>query len=143
MEQNNAATGQPTTQEVGAEAMPGDGSELESDWPSSSDETQQQPNAVVQGEEVGEINKTAAGNQKKETHSSNTHRKPKTYYRAIFIHTGCAEREWERRGWYQKEKELEKIKICSQNELVDMGRLFVQKYFQLHSNFNDIVNYTL
>ena len=24
-----------------------------------------------------------------------------------------------------------------------MGRLFAQKYFQLYSNFNDIVNYTL
>ena len=24
-----------------------------------------------------------------------------------------------------------------------MGRLFVQKYFRLHSNFSDIVNYTL
>ena len=24
-----------------------------------------------------------------------------------------------------------------------MGRLFAQKYFELYSNFNDIVNYTL
>ena len=24
-----------------------------------------------------------------------------------------------------------------------MGRLFVQQYFQLHSNFNDMVNYSL
>ena len=54
-------------QEGCAEATPGDGSKLESDCLSASDETQQQPNAVVQGKEVGEANETAAGNQKKET----------------------------------------------------------------------------
>ena len=43
----------------------------------------------------------------------------------------------------QKRKWLGKIQIWSQKEVVDMGRLFAQKYFQLYSNFNDIVNYTL
>ena len=47
--------------------MPGDGSEREIDCPTASIKTQQQPNVVVQGEEVGEANRTAAGNQKKET----------------------------------------------------------------------------
>ena len=47
-------------QEGGAEATPRDGSELESDHPSASNETQQQPSAVVQA-------KKAADNQKKET----------------------------------------------------------------------------
>ena len=41
-----------------------------------------------------------------------------------------------------KKKRLEKIQIQSQKEVVDMGRLFAQKYFQLYSNFNDIVTYT-
>ena len=36
-----------------------------------------------------------------------------------------------------------KIQIWSQKEVVDMGRLIVQQYFQLYSNFNSIVNYTL
>ena len=54
-------------QEGGAEATPGDGSKLDSDCPFASDETQQQPNPVVQGEEIWEANETAAGNQKKET----------------------------------------------------------------------------
>ena len=67
MKQNDAALGQPTAQEGGAEATPGDRNELESDCPSAGDLTQQQPNAVVQGEEVGEVNETAAGNQKRET----------------------------------------------------------------------------
>ena len=67
MEQNDAALGQPTTQEGGAEAALGDGSKLESDYPSASDKTQQQSNAVVHGEEVEEANETAAGSQKKET----------------------------------------------------------------------------
>ena len=66
VEQNDVALGQPTAQEGGAEATLGNGSELESDCPSASGETQQQPNAVVQGEEVWEVNKTAAGNRKKE-----------------------------------------------------------------------------
>ena len=66
MEQNDVTPGQSTAQEGGAEATPGDESKLESDYPSASHETQQQPNAVVQGKEVGEVNKTAAGNQKKE-----------------------------------------------------------------------------
>ena len=51
--------------------------------------------------------------------------------------------ELEHRGWYQKEKGLGKVQISSQKEVVDTGRLFAQKYFQLYSNFNDIVNYTL
>ena len=76
-------------------------------------------------------------------HFSNPYRKPKTRYREILTHTGCAKRERERRGWYQKEKGLGKIQIRSQKEVVDMGRLFAQKYFELYSNFNDIVNYTL
>ena len=67
MEQNDVALGQPTAQEGGGEATLGNGSELESGCPFASDETQQQPNAEVQGEEVWEVNKTAAGNQKKET----------------------------------------------------------------------------
>ena len=67
LKQNDAAPGQPTMQEGGAEATPGDVSELGSDCPPASDETQQQPNAALQGEDVGEANETAAGNQKKET----------------------------------------------------------------------------
>ena len=43
------------------------GSELESDCPSATDETQQQRNTVVQGKEMGETNETAADKQKKET----------------------------------------------------------------------------
>ena len=50
----------------GDEGMPRDGNELESDYLSAKDETQQQPNAVVQGEEVREANETAVDNQKKE-----------------------------------------------------------------------------
>ena len=42
-----------------------------------------------------------------------------------------------------KRKRLGKIQIQSQREVVDMGRLFVHKYFQLQSKFNYIVNYTL
>ena len=57
MDQNNAAPGRSTTQEVGAEARAGDGSELERDCLSASDETQQQPNAAVHKEDVGEANK--------------------------------------------------------------------------------------
>ena len=71
MEQKDATLGQWTAQE-------GDGSELESDCPSASNETQHQPNTVVQGEKVGEPNEIAAGNQKKKTLKR------------------------ERRGWYQK-----------------------------------------
>ena len=41
------AAGEPTAQEGGAKARSGDESELESDYPSANDETQQQPNAVV------------------------------------------------------------------------------------------------
>ena len=67
MEQNDAALGQPTAQAGGAETIPGDGNEMESNCPSAGDETQQQPNAVVRGEEVGKASETAAGNQKKET----------------------------------------------------------------------------
>ena len=67
VEQNDAALGQSTTQEGGAEATPGDGSELESDCPSAGDETQQQPDTVVQGEQVGEANETATDKQKRET----------------------------------------------------------------------------
>ena len=51
-------------------------------------------------------------------------------------------REKKRRGWYQKERSG-KIQIRSKKEVVDMGRLFAQKYFQLYSNSNDIVKYTL
>ena len=47
VEQNDAAAGEPTVQEGGAKARSGDESELESDYPSANDETQQQPNAVV------------------------------------------------------------------------------------------------
>ena len=67
MEQNNAAQGQPTTQEGSAEATSGERSKQDSDYLSTSNEIQLKTNAVVQGEEVGEANKTAAGNQKKET----------------------------------------------------------------------------
>ena len=56
---------------------------------------------------------------------------------------GCVKGERERRGWCQKEEELVKIQIRLQKELVDTGTLFAQKYFQLYSIFNDIVNYTL
>ena len=66
MEQKGAALEQPTIQ-VGPETTSGDGSELESDCPSADDETQQQPNAVAQGEQVSEANETAAGNQERET----------------------------------------------------------------------------
>ena len=78
MEQKDATLGQWTAQEGDVEATPGDGSELESDCPSASNETQRQPNTVVQGEKVGEPNEIAAGNQKKKTLKR------------------------ERRGWYQK-----------------------------------------
>ena len=56
---------------------------------------------------------------------------------------GCVKGERERRGWCHKEEELVKIQIRLQKELVDTGTLFAQKYFQLYSIFNDIVNYTL
>ena len=70
--------GQQATQEDGAEATPADGSELESDCPSASDETQ-----VYGGtEERDEECKRNSCWQPKEGniyfHSSNTHRKPKT-----------------------------------------------------------------
>ena len=42
-----------------------------------------------------------------------------------------------------KRKRDLKIQIWSQKEVVDMARLIVQQYFQLYSNFNSIVNYTL
>ena len=67
VEKNNAAPGQPTTQKPGAKATTVDLSELENDYPSAKDDTQQQANAVVQREKVGEANKTAAGNQKRGT----------------------------------------------------------------------------
>ena len=66
MEQDDAAPGQPTGQESGDEATSGEGNELECNYLSASDETQQQPNAVVQGEEVAEANEIAADNQKKD-----------------------------------------------------------------------------
>ena len=56
---------------------------------------------------------------------------------------GCVKGERERRGWCPKEEELVKIQIRLQKELFDTGTLFAQKYFQLYSIFNDIVNYTL
>ena len=55
---------------------------------------------------------------------------------------GCVKGEQERRGWCLKEEELVKIQIRLQKELVDTGTLFAQTYFQLYSNFNDIMNYT-
>ena len=66
VEQNDAAPGQPTGLESGDEETSGEGNELECNYPSASDETQQQPNAVVQGEEVAEANEIAADNQKKD-----------------------------------------------------------------------------
>ena len=42
-----------------------------------------------------------------------------------------------------KRKTLGKTVILSQKEVVDMGRLFVQQHFQLHSNFNGIVNHKM
>ena len=67
MEQIDAAPGQPTTQEGSVEAMLEKGSELQSNHPTASNETHQQPNTVVQGKKIGEAKKTAAGNQKEET----------------------------------------------------------------------------
>ena len=80
---------------------------------------------------------------KSDCYSSNTHGKPKTWYREILTHTACENREQELRGWYQKEKGLGKIQIRSQKEVVHMGRLFSQKYFQLYWIINDIANYAL
>ena len=67
MEQNDAAPRQPTLQEDGAEATSRNGSKLESNHLSASNESQQQPNLVVQGQEVRGANETGVGNQKKET----------------------------------------------------------------------------
>ena len=67
VERNDSAPEQPTEQNSGAEATPVDRGELESDYPSASNETQQWPSAVVHGEGVGKANETAAGNQNKET----------------------------------------------------------------------------
>ena len=44
----------------------------------------------------------------------------------------CAKRERESRGWYQKEKGHKKS-----------TKRGSRHFFQLHSNFNDILNYTL
>ena len=101
----------------------------------------QQPNAVVQGKEIGETNETADDNPKKETLTVI----PPTPMENQRPNTGKSLLTWEceRRGWCQKEEELVKIQVRLQKELVDMGTLFAQKFFQLYSNFNDIVNYTL
>ena len=141
MEQNDASLEQPTAEENGAGATPENGSELESDCPSATGETQQQPNAVVQGKEMGETNETADDNRKKETLTAI----PPTPMESQRLNTGKSllTWEWERRGWCQKEEEPVKIQVRLQKELVDMGTLFAQKYFQLYSIFNEIVNYTL
>ena len=58
MEQSDAAAGQSTAQEGGAEVTPGDESKPESDYSSANDEIQQQLNVVIWGKEMGEANKT-------------------------------------------------------------------------------------
>ena len=115
MEQSDAALKQPTAQESGAEATSEDGSGLESDCPSADDEPQQQPNAVVQRKQVGEINETAAGNQKRDTLNVI----PQTPIK----NKGNAEGGMKKRAW-EYSNPIKK-------EVVDMGRLFAQKYFQL------------
>ena len=67
----------------------GDGSEPESDYISTSDETQQQPNVVVQGKEVKEANEATACNQKRKLLLPLFQHPLKT---KILPHTGCAKR---------------------------------------------------
>ena len=132
-------------QEGGAVAMLGDGSELRSNYPPASNATQQQRNVVVQREEVGEAEETVAWNQKKETvivipptpienQRLNTEKSLLTLV--------AKKRNRNAEGGTIKKKGLKKIQILSQKEVVDMGRLFVQQYFQLHSNFSGTVDYT-
>ena len=132
MEQSDAALKQPTAQESGSEATSEDGSELESDCPSADDEPQQQPNAVVQRKQVGEINETAAGNQKRDTLNVIPQTPIKnqrlTTGKSILTRDvkrgkGNAEGGMKKRAW-EYSNPIKK-------EVVDMGRLFAQKYFQL------------
>ena len=104
--------------------------------------TQQQPNAVVQRKQVREAHASTAGNQKKETLTvipPTLIENQRLNTKNLYSH-GWAKRERGRREWYQKEKGFGKIQIRSQKEVVDMGSLFAQLYFQLHSHFNGMVN---
>ena len=81
VEQDDVALGQPTTQEGGAETKLRNRRELEIDCPSASEETLQQPNAVVKGKRRSGGGQRNSCWQPKEgnsyCHSSNAHRKPK------------------------------------------------------------------
>ena len=50
--------------------------------------------------------------------------------------------KWKCQSYIRMQKSFSKIKRWNKMTLQDKGRLFVKQYFQLHSNFNSIVNYT-
>ena len=97
---------------------------------------------MVQAERVGEAIETAASNQKEETFTVILP-KPieiQTFNIRKFLGRKKAPGTPRR---YQKGKWHVMIQIRSQKEVKDKGRLFVQRYFKLHSHFNSIVNYNL
>ena len=88
---------------------------------------------MVQGEQLGKANETAAGNQKRESFTVIPVTPKGLIQGSPYSNTERTKTERKRRRWYQKEKGLGKIQIReSQKEVVDMGRLFAQTYFQLY-----------
>ena len=111
MEPNGAISGQHTATEGGAEATPEDGSELQSDHPSASNKTR----AISDGTYGrGRGSQRNSCWQLKFPLSLLQHPSKMKDLIQRNTHTGCARREQKRLGWYQKEKELEKIQIRSQ-----------------------------
>lgn len=95
---------------------------MKNDCPSTRDQTQQQPNVVGQGQEMGELNETAAGHQKKET----LNLIPQTPIENQVLNTGKSSLTWDgqkgsenaKRG--TKKQNLSRFK-SSHQEAKDMG----------------------
>ena len=122
------------------------GSELQSDHPSTIDETQHQPNMMIQHKKVAKANKSVATNQKKETFTvippaPNKNQRLNTEKSLLTRDGQNGNRNAE--SGSKKKKSLEIVVILSRKQVVDMGRLFEQQYFQLHLNFNGIVNHKM
>ena len=126
--------------------MLGDKIELEIDCLSAGDETQQQPNKVVQGgKKWGRPRRQLQVTKRRKLLLSflQPPSKTKDLIQGNPYSHGMHKKGTEMPAVVPKRKRAWKIQIRSQKEVADMGRLFAQKYIQLYSNFNDIVNYTL
>ena len=113
-------------QEGSTETTRGHGSQLESYCPSASDETQEQPNATVQGEEVGKAKETATDNQRRKFLLSSLQPPAKSddlIQGYPYSHRMCKKGMGTPRV-VPKKKGLEKIQIWPRIELADTGMLF-------------------